>query len=187
MLEEDWRISFRRYDEKDFGSSKKAGKLYNITAAEETEDFSGTLRYETDLEWNPDTDGELLEIDFGTVYETLEVWLNDEEASVRIAPPYCCTLQNLRKGTNRLTVYVANTLVHKYRDSFSATMPIEGSGLLGACNGAGILEVKYPIFFTNKGIIVRYDSLICGILTHILQICPFRCQLRLTSPCSVNS
>lgn len=131
VLEEDWRISFRRYDEKDFGSSKKAGKLYNITAAEETEDFSGTLRYETDLEWNPDTDGELLEIDFGTVYETLEVWLNDEKASVRIAPPYCCTLQNLRKGTNSLTVYVANTLVHKYRDSFSATMPIEGSGLLG--------------------------------------------------------
>ena len=77
------------------------------------------------------TDGELLEIDFGTVYETMEIWLNEEKSSVRIAPPYCCTLRNVRKGVNRLTVYVANTLVHKFRDSFSATMPVEGSGLLG--------------------------------------------------------
>lgn len=131
QLDGDWMISLRRYDEKVFSCAGKPGKLRNITAEEATEDFSGTIRYEKEFIWNPQTDGELLEIDFGTVYETMEIWLNEEKSSVRIAPPYCCTLRNVRKGVNRLTVYVANTLVHKFRDSFSATMPVEGSGLLG--------------------------------------------------------
>lgn len=168
-LEDGWRLAFRSFQEKDFSlkldpaeeyseksyeaeetadKSHKAGesagavsgRLYNITAAEGMEDFAGTIRYEADFEWDPEREGEMLLIDFGAVYETLEVWLNGEKKAVRIAPPYSCSITGAVKGQNRLTVYVTNTLVHKYHDFFSMTMPVEGSGLLGPVCAEGYWE-----------------------------------------------
>lgn len=131
VLDEGWTIACRRYDETEFSDAWRIEKFYNITASEETEDFSGTIRYDIDFEWNPGLEGEQLEIDFGEVYETLEVWLNDEKIAVRIGAPYSCMAERVQQGTNRLSAYVTNTLVHRYRDKFSATMPVEGSGILG--------------------------------------------------------
>lgn len=168
-MEDGWRLAFRSFQEKDFSpktglaeeyseksceaeetadKSHKAeesagavsGRLYNISAAEGMEDFAGTIRYEADFEWDPERDGEMLLIDFGAVYETMEVWLNGEKKAVRIAPPYRCSITGAVKGQNRLTVYVTNTLVHKYHDFFSMTMPVEGSGLLGPVCAEGYWE-----------------------------------------------
>lgn len=147
VLEDGWRLAFRSFTEKEFAEKiaeepdgTASGRLYNITAAQGMEDFSGTIRYEVDFDWDPSCDGEVLLMDFGTVYETLEVWLNGEKKAVRIAPPYKCSITGAVKGQNRLTVYVANTLVHKYHDYFSVTMPVEGSGLLGPVRIEGYWE-----------------------------------------------
>lgn len=158
-LDDGWRLAFRSFKEKAFAGNRglaeaydeksgkagasagaASGRLYNITAAEGMEEFAGTIRYEADFMWDPDRDGEMLSIDFGVVYETLEVWLNGEKKAVRIAPPYSCSITGVVKGKNRLTVYVTNTLVHKYRDFFSVTMPVEGSGLLGPVRAEGYWE-----------------------------------------------
>lgn len=161
MMELDggWRLAFRSFKEKAFAGNRglaeaydeksgkagasagaASGRLYNITAADGMEEFAGTIRYEADFMWDPDRDGEMLSIDFEAVYETLEVWLNGEKKAVRIAPPYSCSITGVVKGKNRLTVYVINTLVHKYRDFFSVTMPVEGSGLLGPVRAEGYWE-----------------------------------------------
>jgi len=130
-VEGDWRIALRSCEEDSFGSSWIQKKLENITALDEWLDFSGTIRYETELMWDVETESDEAMLDCGAVFETMEVWLNGRKQGVRIAPPYCVPLKGLTTGSNHLVVYVANTLVHKLRDKFSVTMPVEASGLLG--------------------------------------------------------
>ena len=52
---------------------------------------------------------------------------------MRIAPPYVFRIDgdSTRAGENRLLVRVVNTLGNKMRDSFSMSMPMEPTGLLG--------------------------------------------------------
>lgn len=105
-------------------------ELVNISAPEESPYFSGRMEYETVFFMEEKIED--MEIDFGEVYETLEVWLNGRRVGVRIAPPYRIgTGDLLVKGENHLRVLVVNTLVHSQRDFFSVTLPIEPSGLLG--------------------------------------------------------
>ena len=92
--------------------------------------------------WDTKIEGDRAWLDCGAVFETLEVWLNNEKQAVRIAPPYCILLHGLVDGKNHLVIYVTNTLVHKLRDKLSMTMPIEASGLLGPVkiSGSGMTE-----------------------------------------------
>ncbi|CAH1199087.1 glycosylhydrolase-like jelly roll fold domain-containing protein [Paenibacillus sp. JJ-223] len=92
--------------------------------------FSGTFRYETDVEWGETSDRVLLNL--GEVYETAEVWVNGEHVGVRICPPYQLDVSRfLIKGNNCLIVEVTNTLVKEQRDNLSSFAQQEPSGLLG--------------------------------------------------------
>lgn len=129
LPEQGWRLSLKPYNGVAFSESSPLPGLSSLTGPEGDPAFSGTALYELDFEWDREESCAL--IDFGSVHETLEVRLNGALQSVRIAPPYRCALNGLRRGMNRLEVYVVNTLVHSQRDSLSLTMPVEPSGLLG--------------------------------------------------------
>lgn len=105
--------------------------LTNLCAPDLYPHFSGTMLYE--CAFTLDAPVACLEIDLGQVYETAQVFLNGREAGVRIAPPYVFRIDgdSTRAGENRLLVRVVNTLGNKMRDSFSMSMPMEPTGLLG--------------------------------------------------------
>jgi hypothetical protein len=92
--------------------------------------FSGTFRYETAFAWAGSARD--VTLDLGQVYETAQVWVNGQEAGVRICPPYRLAIgELLRPGGNDLVVEVTNTLVKQQRDFLSRFAPQEPSGMLG--------------------------------------------------------
>ncbi|MCA0755778.1 glycosyl transferase family 2 [Paenibacillus sp. N4] len=107
----------------------KLAELTNMSGPDYLPRFSGTFRYETEFEWNDDAGHALLEL--GEVYETAEVWLNGEQAGVRICPPYHMEIIGLVRGKNKLVIEVTNTLVKEQRDFLSAFAQQEPSGLIG--------------------------------------------------------
>lgn len=112
-----------------FEARAPLAELRDMSAPELLPTFSGTFRYETSFEWAQAGPAEL---DFGSVHETAEVWVNGERAGVRICPPYRFAIGALlRPGTNSLRVEVTNTLVKQHPDFFSRYAPQEPSGLLG--------------------------------------------------------
>ena len=71
-------------------------------------------------------------MDLGRVGQTAKVSVNGTRVGIRIAAPYTYPVSYLlQKGTNTITVEVANTLVGKVRDGFSYHMALLPSGLLG--------------------------------------------------------
>lgn len=119
----------------------KLAALTNMSGPEGLPRFSGTFRYETEIEWNESANQVL--IDLGEVYETAEVWVNDEPAGVRICPPYRLEINGLfKKGTNKLVIEVTNTLVKDQRDFLSAFAQQEPSGLIGPVRVKGIHSRK---------------------------------------------
>jgi hypothetical protein len=130
MPDESWKLSMKAAGSDEVVTERELTGLVNLAADGEYPYFSGTMEYETDffLEEKPDQ----AYLDFGEVYETLELWINGKSAGVRIAPPYQLHLKGLlQQGDNHLKVRVVNTLVHSQRDPMSVSMPVEPSGLLG--------------------------------------------------------
>ncbi|MFC0215287.1 glycosylhydrolase-like jelly roll fold domain-containing protein [Paenibacillus chartarius] len=92
--------------------------------------FTGTFRYETEFGWTES--GQQALLDLGEVYETAEVWLNGEQAGIRLCPPYRLEINGLiKQGTNKLVVEVTNTLAKDQHDFLSAFAQQEPSGLIG--------------------------------------------------------
>jgi hypothetical protein len=92
--------------------------------------FSGTFRYECEFDM-PETAGTAL-LDLGEVYETADVWLNEQHVGVRICPPYRLDMSGLLvAGKNHLIVEVTNTLAKAVGDFFSKSAAQEPAGLLG--------------------------------------------------------
>ena len=109
---------------------KTTDRLFNITGMGENPHFSGLIRYTFTLELNEIPQNAVL--DLGRVGQTAKVSVNGTEVGIRIAAPYTYPISYLlQKGTNTITVEVANTLVGKVRDGFSYHMPLLPSGLLG--------------------------------------------------------
>jgi hypothetical protein len=109
---------------------KTADRLFSITSMGENPHFSGLIRYTFTLELNEIPQNAVL--DLGRVGQTAKVSVNGTEVGIRIAAPYTYPISYLlQKGTNTITVEVANTLVGKVRDGFSYHMPLLPSGLLG--------------------------------------------------------
>ena len=104
--------------------------LFDLGRPGQLPNFSGTFRYATRFE-APAAGGRAV-LDLGAAYEVAEVWVNDQPAGVRIAPPYRFEVGPLlRAGTNTLTVEVTNTLVNAQPDFYSRYATVEPSGLLG--------------------------------------------------------
>lgn len=103
--------------------------LGDVTGKGEMSYFSGTMYYRTVFEAEK---ARYAWLELGQVFESAQIVVNGREAGVRIAPPYRFCLDGLlREGENELEVIVTNTLVHRQRDRFSMTMPMEPSGLIG--------------------------------------------------------
>ncbi|MCM3699762.1 glycosylhydrolase-like jelly roll fold domain-containing protein [Paenibacillus macerans] len=130
-LQGEWTVSTA--DSETYPHFKKWGELTaltNMSGPDHLPRFSGTFRYETEFEWDESVNHVLL--DLGEVYETAEVWLNGEQAGVRISPPYRVEINGLiKKGRNKLVIEVTNTLVKDQRDFLSAFAQQEPSGLIG--------------------------------------------------------
>jgi hypothetical protein len=124
------RISLKSHDAEEFSAPLERKELPDI--AVEFPRFSGTLRYEFDLEISEAAGGYVL--DLGAVYESAEAWVNGVPLGVRICPPYRFRgTEPLRKGKNRITVEVVNTLAKALGslNIFDRAMAQEPSGLLG--------------------------------------------------------
>ena len=129
-----WTVTLKDYRKDRSDETLRLEKLEDMTAPDRKPEFSGVMEYETvfDLPEGLNAEVQKVKLDFGEVYETMEVWLNGEDLGVRIAPPYCVTGGTvLKEKGNVLKVRVVNTLVHNQRDPLSMTMPVEPSGLLG--------------------------------------------------------
>jgi hypothetical protein len=104
--------------------------LTDLSRIESLKSFSGTMRYETEFDWNIGDNRTV--IDLGDVYETAEVIVNGESIGVRISTPYQFELSgNLKYGKNSLVVEVTNTLVKENPDMLSRIAQHEPSGLMG--------------------------------------------------------
>lgn len=112
--------------------------LTNMSGPDYLPRFTGTFRYETELEWNESGSQALL--DLGEVYETAEVWLNNEHVGLRIYPPYHIEINGLKKGRNKLVIEVTNTLAKDQRDFLSSFAQQEPSGLIGPVRLITLLE-----------------------------------------------
>ena len=111
-------------------------ELVNISRPEILPDFSGTIRYQKKFDicgqWNEET---ILEL--GDVYETANVWINDQKIGSVICPHYIMPIPKgiLKEKDNNIIIEVTNTLVKQLHDNiFDKYMPQEPSGLLGPVN-----------------------------------------------------
>ncbi|MFB5678321.1 glycosylhydrolase-like jelly roll fold domain-containing protein [Paenibacillus terreus] len=130
-LEGKWNVSIAEAEQyPQFREWGRLAALKNMSGPDCLPRFTGTFRYETEFEWNESANQALL--DLGEVYETAEVWLNDEQIGVRICPPYRLEINGpLKKGKNKLVIEVTNTLVKDQRDFLSSFAQQEPSGLIG--------------------------------------------------------
>ena len=125
-----WKLYLKKTCEAEFSFDRELHTLDNITAHSMYPSFCGTMRYVAEVELDKGMDW--VYIDFGDVYETAQLWINDVPAGIQITPPYQFDVKGLLKeGRNKIVLEVTNTLVHQVRDRFSKVMPVEPSGLLG--------------------------------------------------------
>jgi hypothetical protein len=131
VVEGPWSIATATADRyPSFDTLAQAEGLPDMSLPDALPAFSGTFRYETEFEWA--YSAEIVTLDLGELYETVEVWVNDQSAGVRICPPYCLDIGELvHPGKNTLVIEVTNTLANEQRDFFSRYAQQEPSGLLG--------------------------------------------------------
>lgn len=133
-----WEISFATAKEyPKFSGNINMNKLVNLASPDLYPDFSGTIKYEIDFEVNEISDQVFLKIE--ELYETVDLWLNDKNIGIKIAPPYHFEVSNsLKKGKNHLKMEVTNTLVKNQKDFLSQYLIQDPSGIVG--------EIKLEIY-----------------------------------------
>lgn len=105
------------------------GELCDITGHGMYPDFSGIIKYETEVIL-PQADKYLLEL--GDVGETVSVYINGKYAGSRICSPYRLDITEFANaGKCILRADVANSMAYREKDIFSKSMMFARSGLLG--------------------------------------------------------
>jgi hypothetical protein len=94
--------------------------------------YSGGVRYrKTFILTEQDTQGDI-DIDLGSVTATAEVWVNGQNAGIRVAPPWKLNVSGLlQAGDNDAEVLVFNTLANHYQTIPSHYKGDPASGLFG--------------------------------------------------------
>ena len=116
--------SFRQYAVTD--------TLFNLAAPDRIPDFAGKARYSFTLDVAECDLGKPVALDLGRVGQTARLFVNGNDAGIRIAPPYRFEIGHLlHAGANAIVVETADTLARKLRDRFSFFMQLPPSGLLG--------------------------------------------------------
>jgi hypothetical protein len=109
-----WKVSFvdggpvypGNFDMEKLHSWTKGGDM-------ETERFAGTASYTLDLNWDGASSGFL---ELGDVRDCARIFVNDKDYGVLIGPAYMVYLDNLKKGSNTITVEVSNVAANRIRD-----------------------------------------------------------------------
>ncbi|NLC68535.1 MAG: glycoside hydrolase, partial [Clostridiaceae bacterium] len=135
VLDGEWKISIADINEyPNFRLQPHIKSLGNLARPGFLPNFSGVIRYEKEfiVEELDFHNGRIL-LDFGELYESLEVWLNEKQVRVKICPPYRLDVTKIIQiGINKLIVEVTNTLSKKLGNNvFDRAMPQEPSGLIG--------------------------------------------------------
>ena len=116
-----------------FTDYKLLDKLVNLARPNELPNFSGTVRYEINIDIQDIY--KKMELDIGEAYETVQVFLNDRDLGVKLCKPYCYDITKyLVKGKNNLVFEVTNTLVKELKDVLSKSSIQEPTGLIGPIN-----------------------------------------------------
>lgn len=130
QLKDNWKICMKAYNEKRFNEIKET-ELLNFAKPQYYPNFSGTIRYETQVSLEK---LEGLMLDLGRVYEVVRIELNDIEVKRCICPPYRIALPiEIQKiGENKLVIEVTNTLVKaNHENIYDRYWPQEPTGMLG--------------------------------------------------------
>jgi len=111
ILENSWTVSFKDAlcQEEGFVNATTLPELTDI--ARLYPDFSGWVRYENVFELEAGMTDRKTVIEFEDAFETVEVWVNGQNAGMAICPPYRFDITELiQDGENKLEVEVATTL-----------------------------------------------------------------------------
>ncbi|MBM7540294.1 glycosyl hydrolase [Amphibacillus cookii] len=128
----EWTVSFATAEAyPNFTNAINITELIDLAQPDQFPDFSGTIRYETTFIYDREiTSATQLIIE--ELYEIGQVWLNDNNIGVAIAPPYQFDISKaLETGRNRLVIEVTNTLVNQQKDFLSQYLLLEGTGITG--------------------------------------------------------
>lgn len=109
----EWLVTFQAY--KFDKLVKKMSVLHSWSDDVETRNFSGTARYELELEVPPAllAKGRRLTLDLGTVMDASKVWLNSTAAGVTWKRPHLHDVTEMVKpGKNFVEVRVSNRLIN---------------------------------------------------------------------------
>lgn len=129
VISPEFHISYAKETDKEFTYHKTTSQLFNFTGRNGMPYFSGNIKYEGTFEI--EECGRYL-LDLGQVGEAVEVFVNGNRVGCRLIPPYAFDISDdLKTGSNKLTVIVSNHSGYQKRDWFSRFVLFEPSGLLG--------------------------------------------------------
>ncbi len=128
-----WQVSLSDANEyPKFDREFSLNELENIAKPSIYPDFSGTIRYMIDFNFNK-KDSMRYFLDLGEVFEVVEVFFNEQNLGTCISKPYLFEITDfICQGKNDLTIEVTNTLGTQQKDFLSQYRVLQPSGLLGA-------------------------------------------------------
>lgn len=122
-----WDISLRAMGEEAFKPYPYSGVLPNITAPDALPRFSGTVRYEAQLELPEGCAA----IELGDCSGTARLWLDGRSVGWRSAGPYLFRFAPVEAGAHSVRVEITNAAVHAHRDALSFFGCVRPTGMLG--------------------------------------------------------
>ncbi|MBM7652396.1 glycosyl hydrolase [Neobacillus cucumis] len=117
-LSSDWKYSLvKNIEYPNFGEVNQMNELVPISKINPA--FTGIIKYEKSFDLAEVPKQGILA--FESIYEAVELWINDEYVGMKVCPPYIYDVASyLRNGTNTIRVEVATTLD---RDRFNQPEP----------------------------------------------------------------
>jgi len=123
-----WTVSICKQSEyPNFQTYETTDMLRNYNTPDLLPDFSGIIRYETEVEAEAELSGE---ISITGVSDNVQVFVNGQDMGMCIAPPYRLPIF-LKAGKNKLVLETRTTLYPKIPDVFSRYLPMTASGITG--------------------------------------------------------
>lgn len=128
IIKPEFKISVADYNNlSDFKEYIVTDELFNITSHQFLPNFSGKIKYETQIEIEK---SDKVIIDFGEVNENIRLFINESDCGIRICPPYKFDITRyIKNGQNNITAIVSNTLVYALKDRFSPFNQLRPSGI----------------------------------------------------------
>ena len=108
---------------------EKTKELKAINLPDRLPEFSGAVRYETEL--NLKKTGRVV-LEFENVGDNAELFVNGKRCGMRICPPYRFDVSNaVQVGHNEIVAVAYNTLANEVQDNVSMFIPLAPTGITG--------------------------------------------------------